>query len=806
FGIDVFGYHDGTTVTVNDITSTAKTTSGKTTVSLPGTLKTTLSLDAGEDFFIRNGVGNSLGYLEGGHTYHIHCDKPASAMFGALRTNGRGRDGASFVKDADGLAVGDTFYFYIPGPDNEREAKVTTYSNPATFTLSGWNTGTSAWVPLVSSYTLGSYSHYDYVGTGSIYKLFRIIVSSGEVATYIASWLETGGFGTSDEASFITSPSGITSGTEFVAFLPYPANQSTMFSGNRVHAYITAGYNNTTVTIKDTDTNGTIINTTINLDANELYDLNIDVATYTLINTGGNRPYITITSDKAINTMVSNWNDNWLTFAAGAIPKECLPAKICSIPLSTYTLVGSPIIPVDPDVGAVFGDAFGGIGGAGTTWRVSRWDVPLNTYLRYNELESGAVELGDPPDVVPGLGYWVYQTYENNACVEIDGSEVDQSQPYVIPLQGPENGNNGLNQLANPFLYSIDWANSSITCGSSTYTIAAAAGLGLVGNYANIWNGFEYVPISANYGGEIEKCQGFWFCVFDSTVACSLSIPALPLNAAPSPSPKKISDKVNSVNDWFLQISIADPTETIRDSYNAIGVTPLANDGFDGFDAIDYAPPKQNFVLGFFRHNDPTLPSYWQNQAGNYTYEFKAPYNGSTKVWDFEVYSYNNPNETFTLTWPNIADLPNEIATITMTDLTTNTVVDLKTQSSYSYQTSSNSVTVRKFVFTVNILTDVAENNNILNSYSLEQNYPNPFNPTTAISYNLKNAEQVELTVYNTLGQEVKTLVKEAQPSGSYNVVWDAKDTFGNPVASGIYFYTIKTEHFNQTRKMVLLK
>jgi hypothetical protein len=85
---------------------------------------------------------------------------------------------------------------------------------------------------------------------------------------------------------------------------------------------------------------------------------------------------------------------------------------------------------------------------------------------------------------------------------------------------------------------------------------------------------------------------------------------------------------------------------------------------------------------------------------------------------------------------------------------------------------------------------------------SLSQNYPNPFNPLTMIEYQLPQASQVDLCIYNILGQKVVTLVSAKQPAGLYKVRWDAQG-----FAAGIYFYRLNTDQgFFQTRKLVLLK
>lgn len=96
--------------------------------------------------------------------------------------------------------------------------------------------------------------------------------------------------------------------------------------------------------------------------------------------------------------------------------------------------------------------------------------------------------------------------------------------------------------------------------------------------------------------------------------------------------------------------------------------------------------------------------------------------------------------------------------------------------------------------------------------FSLGQNYPNPFNPTTTIRFEIgagggsQQSVQTSLKVYNILGQRVKTLVDEPKSPGIYYQTWDGKDEQGNKVSSGVYFYQLRAEGYNETKKMVLLK
>ena len=90
--------------------------------------------------------------------------------------------------------------------------------------------------------------------------------------------------------------------------------------------------------------------------------------------------------------------------------------------------------------------------------------------------------------------------------------------------------------------------------------------------------------------------------------------------------------------------------------------------------------------------------------------------------------------------------------------------------------------------------------------YALEQNFPNPFNPRTVISYQLPVASDVQLVIYNTAGQLVRTLVSGEMTAGSHSAMWDGTDDSGARGASGVYLYTLKAGSFTSQKKLVLTK
>ena len=100
-----------------------------------------------------------------------------------------------------------------------------------------------------------------------------------------------------------------------------------------------------------------------------------------------------------------------------------------------------------------------------------------------------------------------------------------------------------------------------------------------------------------------------------------------------------------------------------------------------------------------------------------------------------------------------------------------------------------------------------SENESLLPAeFALHQNYPNPFNPQTKIRYDLPENSMVNITVYDMLGREVKTLVNQVQNAGFKSIIWDATNDYGKAISAGIYLYQIQAGDYIHTQKMVLLK
>jgi len=94
----------------------------------------------------------------------------------------------------------------------------------------------------------------------------------------------------------------------------------------------------------------------------------------------------------------------------------------------------------------------------------------------------------------------------------------------------------------------------------------------------------------------------------------------------------------------------------------------------------------------------------------------------------------------------------------------------------------------------------------VIKSFKLLQNYPNPFNPSTTIEYQIPTEGNVEIKIFSIDGQLVKLFDNSHQASGSYTVMWDAKNDYGQPVSSGLYIYRVAFKNTVLAKKMLFVK
>jgi hypothetical protein len=98
------------------------------------------------------------------------------------------------------------------------------------------------------------------------------------------------------------------------------------------------------------------------------------------------------------------------------------------------------------------------------------------------------------------------------------------------------------------------------------------------------------------------------------------------------------------------------------------------------------------------------------------------------------------------------------------------------------------------------------ESEGIPTEFALHENYPNPFNPTTTLRFDLPEVSNITLTIFNMLGQKIRTYDMQSAAAGYHTLKWNATNDYGDPVGAGVYLYQLQAKDFVKTRKMVLLK
>lgn len=247
-------------------------------------------------------------------------------------------------------------------------------------------------------------------------------------------------------------------------------------------------------------------------------------------------------------------------------------------------------------------------------------------------------------------------------------------------------------------------------------------------------------------------------------------------------------------------------------SFTDIAITNIRQNGSDMiFDFLANSPPAapqnlfivnagsngQHPVLQWDANTEPDLDHYniyrgWQQSK--------------TDPIDWDSFPAATTTNT---TWTDPV-VTMDISATTSVHYRVTAVDDADNESDYS---NSVSTTTNNFLPKIGDDISEIEFQTIPKGFALSQNYPNPFNPTTEIKYQLPENGLVTLSIFNVVGQEIRTLVKEQKKAGYYSAMWDGKDDSSKEVASGIYLYRIQVmpsktggKPFAAVKKLTLMR
>jgi hypothetical protein len=253
--------------------------------------------------------------------------------------------------------------------------------------------------------------------------------------------------------------------------------------------------------------------------------------------------------------------------------------------------------------------------------------------------------------------------------------------------------------------------------------------------------------------------------------------------------------------DFAVQVLATVPGEPLRDTQNFLGMAPDARPGFDRHDLVE-APGIGEFVRLTIHEDGRRLmqsyrPGRGDGQAWDLTLDAYVPSRGDAVPADVRFDVFGELPDDFGV---YLLDLDRRIL-LASGDAPADLAATRLTASASEVQR------LRVIVGTPDFARRHSDDIPLEQfETALEANYPNPFTRQTTIAYRLGEPQEVEITVYNVLGQRVRRLVTGRREAGPHTVQWDARDDLGQPVASGVYFYRIRAGDFVGTRRMTLVR
>ena len=402
-------------------------------------------------------------------------------------------------------------------------------------------------------------------------------------------------------------------------------------------------------------------------------------------------------------------------------------------------------------------------------WRLMSWPSQVkNTSLAFSELDDGHVFYVWEPvkesysianQIKKGQAYWFRHKYKEAVLFQEDTSFALPLNEFVIDLE------RGWNLVSNPFSFPVTFRADTSVSTPITYGLSGS-GKGWSGpqNELHPWNGY------AVYTGERATMTLLPFEEQDTSLA-----------------------RVVSAGDWYLNIKLESKNQINHSA--VLGRRKHASNGQGIFDTPIYPDIEKNISIAMDLDGSTDF---------NYIRDIRGldNFNG---IWNVRL---NDLGDEFMISSGQIGFLPENIH-FGVVDINERKVTFNFLNQEVRVSNNLNDVYDIKIIagdkeyvesMSQNILSSIPE------EFSLGQNYPNPFNPVTKMDYSLPQSSKVVISIYNVLGQEIKTLVNQEQDYGYHSISWDGTDDSGMSVASGVYFTQMRSTGFSQSKKMLLLK
>jgi len=354
-----------------------------------------------------------------------------------------------------------------------------------------------------------------------------------------------------------------------------------------------------------------------------------------------------------------------------------------------------------------------------------------------------------------GKAFWIMSLNEVNINRQVPAAVLNGFSQAEISLH------DGWNLITNPFNEIVSWMD-----------VEAANDLA----DAQIFDFFG----SFGTPGQLDPFEGYLF--YPSPNMTHLKIPF------PGGATVTALEKNAQLTEMDWEVNLVLESDGFIDATTSFGV---CND-LSEYEIVNHKKPRAmgDILNIYFEHPE------WDELEPAYVTDFR-PSDTENQCWNIETSVF--PGKKATLSILNIDQIPQD-QEVYMIQRDKGKYWNLRVKNNISFIPKTQSRSFEVIVGENEFVQDVLKNV-VPGEFALEQNFPNPFNPTTSISYQLSDGSQVELSIYNGLGQKLRTLVDRRQEAGAYTVSFDASS-----LASGIYYYRISTSKFTRTRKMILLR
>ncbi|HTS00248.1 MAG TPA: T9SS type A sorting domain-containing protein, partial [Bacteroidota bacterium] len=430
---------------------------------------------------------------------------------------------------------------------------------------------------------------------------------------------------------------------------------------------------------------------------------------------------------------------------------KIVPPALATASVAKYRMISSPAVLDNPSILSQLADDLGPYNPA--SWRVFRW-----VRNSYHELVPF---IGMTLD--PGTACWVITATGTPFSLKRAVS-TPSGQYYYVSVD------TGWTQIADPFAFTVAWSQ----VGGSSYM-----------GKPYFYDGTQYMTVAT-----LSPYEGYF--VYNS-IGETMTLAFPPVESVGTAVPKVNATAAPGPGEYLLQLSAALTGTDYRDTYNYIGFRNGALPGRDALDAPKPPPIGNGLQVNIIDGGSAYLENY-------------KPAGTDGASWVIAVTTTGAKGKAV-LTLGPAGTLPGGYA-VHVLDLAGENAVPAMPGSFEVDLDAPNAPRYYKVIIGTESFAAKESQGIPLQpvAYALEQNYPNPFNPSTTIRYALEKKSAVLLEVFNTLGQRVRTLVDATQTTGQYAVTWDGTSDGGAHVASGVYFYRLRTGEFTAVRKLAMIR